>query len=210
MAAALVPDYKAAPEAPEGSVDLQALPVVLSTIEPGDAILSRLNAPLMPLCLSLLREGKAARIEGRDVGAMLIKIAEKFNARTIPQFLQRLEAWRQRRLNRVAKMEDAERKSAEVNDVADTLQAVAEGAKGVTEISTRLASLFEDSKPGGRPAIVLSTTHKAKGLEWEKVVLLNNTYMRKFRGENEPSTEEHNLYYVAITRSKSVLILSEV
>ena len=40
------------------------------------------------------------------------------------------------------------------------------------------------------------------GLEWNKVLVLRETYLRKGR----ESREEQNLYYVAITRAKKHLI----
>jgi len=50
--------------------------------------------------------------------------------------------------------------------------------------------------------VVLSTTHKAKGLEWDRVFLLSSTY-RITTGAGE----EANIYYVAVTRAKSELYL---
>jgi superfamily I DNA/RNA helicase len=51
--------------------------------------------------------------------------------------------------------------------------------------------------------VVLSTVHKAKGLEWERVFMLKHTFGR-WEGR-----EEDNIMYVAITRSKSALMMVE-
>ncbi|MDE2106455.1 MAG: UvrD-helicase domain-containing protein, partial [Patescibacteria group bacterium] len=86
IAAEIVPDYKAADSAPEGEVG--SVPDV-SSAQIGDAILSRLNAPLMPLALSLLRKNIPARIEGRDIGRQLIGMVRTMKAKSVPHFIER-------------------------------------------------------------------------------------------------------------------------
>ena len=71
LAARLVPDYRAAPSAPEGTVRELAYTKLVEECRLGDFILSRKNAPLAPVCLAILRTGKRAKIEGKDVGAGL-------------------------------------------------------------------------------------------------------------------------------------------
>lgn len=197
LAAELVPDYHAAPSAPEGSVTFTDLGNLLSVVVPGDAILSRTNAPLMPICLQLLRAGTPARIEGRDVGQMLAALVKKLNARSVPDFLRRVSRWQDRQIKRLKAAEADENRLAAVEDQAAVLVAVAEGASSISEVLSRLNSLFVDSTDNQRPAVVLSSVHKAKGLEWEHVYLLP-TFKRT-------GDEENNIKYVAITRSKSVL-----
>jgi hypothetical protein len=218
LAAALVPDYKAAAAAPEGFVDHIEAIRISSEVEPGDAVLSRANAPLMPLCLGLLRKGVPARIEGRDIGKALADVAQKLNARTVPQFIEKVEAWRMKQTNRMKASKNFEQKSQEIADKAECLTAVAEGASSVSEIFSRLSELFQDSADSTRAAVVLSTVHKAKGLEWECVYLLSDTFNRKRPVSAPPMSpeaelarakEEANIYYVALTRSKSELILCE-
>ena len=53
----------------------------------------------------------------------------------------------------------------------------------------------------------VTTIHKAKGREWEKVILIHNTLERQFpRGDTE-LTEERRVFYVAMTRAKSELVV---
>lgn len=217
LAAALVPDYRAADTAPEGVVEGMDVNTITAQIKVGDAILSRANAPLMSLCLSLLRKGTPARIEGRDVGKALADIAVKLNARSVPQFMHKVEVWRDQQITRFQTSKNFEEKSAQINDQADTLVAVAEGASSVTEVENRLASLFQDTNRDSKPAVVLSTTHKAKGLEWPKVYLMRDTFMARRPASAPPlsaaaaaarAKEEANIYYVALTRAKAHLVLA--
>ena len=218
LAAMIVPDYKAAPTAPDGVVEYLESH---ETAAVGDAILSRSNAPLMPICLSLLRRGIRARVEGRDVGKSLLAIVKKLNARTVPQFLQKLEAWSTRQIARLASDKNFEKKVEELDDTVATLRAIVEGVSGVSEIESRLNSLFCDSQnpsdPESRlPKVTLSSVHKAKGMEWNKVYLISKTFNRRRSPSSPPlseaaeaarAKEEANIYYVALTRAKSHLVI---
>jgi DNA helicase-2/ATP-dependent DNA helicase PcrA len=198
VAAQIVSEYIADDSNPEGIVDECGKNQLLREVQPGDAILSRVNAPLMPLCLALLRQGTPARIEGRDIGKQLANIVRKFKARSVPECLTRLTAWGARQIKRLT----AANKEAQVELVQDqvaTISAIAEGAANVEEIYERLENLFQDSENGQSLAVVLSSVHKAKGLEWDHVWALGETF-RPTKGE-----EEANIYYVAVTRAKQQL-----
>jgi hypothetical protein len=197
----MVPDYYAADSAPEGIVSQLGIEALPSAMAVGDAVLSRLNAPLMPLCLSMIRRGISARIEGRDIGQQLCNIVKKFKASSVPHFIERLEKWRKNQINRFSGSQYAEAKTEQINDQAATILAVAEDAKNVQEIMDKLAGLFQDSNGFQKPAVVFSSVHKAKGLEWNRVAILEDTFRSK-----EGTGEEANVYYVAVTRSKSELI----
>lgn len=204
MAAQYVPDYHAADSAPEGIVRDTEISNIITQAVIGDAILSRINAPLMPLCLRLLRQGIPARIEGRDVGKMLLSIIKKLKAKSVPDFVKRVQTWGDKQIARAGRSKNMAAKVETIKDQVDTLIALAEGAANVGEIESRTLSLFQNSDDRGvRPAVVLSSTHKAKGLEWERVFVLRETYLRK----GKESREEENLLYVAITRSKAELVL---
>lgn len=217
LAANIVPDYKAADAAPEGEVlDCEATSIH-TQVTVGDAILSRSNAPLMDICLSLLRKGIPARIEGRDLGKALLDIVSKLNARSVPDFLRKVEHWTEKQTNRFMDTRNFEEKATQIQDQAQTLTAIAEGASSVTEIEHRLNSLFSDTDASSKPSVVLSTTHKAKGLEWTKVYLLVSTFNKKRptgaphlspEAEAARAKEEANIYYVALTRSKMSLVLA--
>ena len=53
----------------------------------------------------------------------------------------------------------------------------------------------------------ITTIHKAKGREWEKVILIHNTLERQFPGRDSERTEERRVFYVAMTRAKAELIV---
>ena len=56
--------------------------------------------------------------------------------------------------------------------------------------------------------VVITTVHKFKGSEADRVFVLEDTFSSKCEGEYTPDTaEEDNLFYVAITRAKKQLFL---
>lgn len=200
LAVELVPGYRAADEAPEGLVREMGDGLLVDAAQVGDAILSRANAPLMPLCLRLLRRGVSARIEGRDIGKTLIALVKKMNARTIPQFISKVNTWGDKQKARCANSKNYEAKCELINDQVETLIAVVDGLSGVSEIEPRITSLFQDTDGFSKPAVVLSSVHKAKGLEWDRVFILSKTFKPGATGE------EANIFYVAITRAKQELV----
>lgn len=207
LAKNIVPDYSAHESAIDGEVTSTTSEKLTSQVSIGDAILSRNNAPLMRHALRLLREGKTARIEGKDLARDLSRIIKGLEAHDVPSFIDKLETWEQTQIAR-AKGRTAAQRIETVSDQKETLKAIAEVATDVPDIERRLNSLFEDTENAKRPAVVLSTVHKAKGLEWKNVFLLSHT----FKGGRKDSTpeelrQEENVYYVALTRAKEKLTM---
>jgi len=203
LANTIVADYTAAPSAPEGEIHDLSVEAAVKSLAVGDAVLSRLNAPLMGICLSLLRNGISARIEGRDIGRQLVGMVRKLKAKSVPNFLEKLSSWGEKQTRRIQASggRHAAGKVELVNDQVATLAAVAEGCTSVTDIENKIVSLFEDSDSARKPAVVCSSVHKAKGLEWNRVCLIEESFKNK-----EATGEEANIYYVAVTRAKKILV----
>lgn len=201
VASKMVPDFTAAPGNCEGIVDSISEEHLGDHVSIGDFILSRKNAPLMSICLGLLRRGIRARIEGRDIAAGLKAIVAKFHAKSVPDFLAKIKTWKTKQTIRAEKLDDeaAKAKIDQIDDQAATLTALAEGCASVNEIFTRCDTLFGDSNDEQAPAaVVCSSVHKAKGLEADRVFVLDATISDRTR-------EERNIAYVAYTRAKSHL-----
>lgn len=201
----LVPDYVAADTAPEGEILTIDRNDLNSAVRPGSFVLSRKNAPLMTVCLSMLKQGIRAKIQGRDIGAQLSNLVKKLNGRSMPDFLAKLDTWRDKEITRArargngigSNREDA------VNDIADTLIALSEDVTGLAELDNRLKSLFDEAHSiDGSGFVVCSSVHKAKGLEADSVFVLADTL---YPGGKRDVIEEQNIEYVAVTRSKKSL-----
>lgn len=201
LANEIVGDFRAAPTAPEGIVDDVSAVDMLKEAAEGDFILSRTNAPLVPICLAFLKAGKRARIRGRDIGGAIQGLLRKLEVKNLHDLPQKLGRWYAREEKRAKKMRDheAETHLADCLDRKELVLALAEDLVSWQEFEARCASLFSDSTA---PAVTCSTIHRAKGLEADRVFILGDT-LREGEGE------EANIKYVGITRAKAHLSWSE-
>ena len=211
MAQSIVPDFYAHESNAEGLVRNLDIAKLTAEVANGDFVLSRVNAPLVSVAMKLLREGKRARIKGRDIGKSLMTIVRKLAsgkaANSVPMLIDRIGAWRDKeqarllpQLNRESSRAAATSKMEAIEDQAETLVNIAEGATSVEEVLNRIDHLFTDDGLGTKGVITCSSVHKAKGLEADRVFVLAKTLRSGAR-------EEDNIRYVAITRAKSELVM---
>lgn len=173
----------------------------------GGAVICRLNRPLVKLAFQLIAAGKSIRYLGKDISAQLKHILKraadgKANLDTI---IARVEAERDIEVNkaeangrgRVAYIED---KYGSLLSILEQLPSHA----GFREVNEAIDRIFRET-PGA--SITLCTVHKAKGLEWPNVFILDaDKYMPHPRStEGWQLQQEYNMLYVAITRSKDML-----
>src|SRR5690606_39226443 len=84
-------------------------------------------------------------------------------------------------------------------DEYECIIALCDNASSLHEIIDLIDIIFDDRDD--RTIIKLSSTHKFKGLERDVIFVLKDTY------KPGVTTEESNLWYVAITRAKSHLYI---
>lgn len=197
MAQMIVPDLEAWEGAEEGMVFNCGYSRMKRECRPGDFILSRTNAPMMSLCLDFLRRGIRARIQGRDVGKSIMTLVRKSKCDDVPGMIEWLMTYREAQMRVINAAGADERAIDALYDKIDTIVALCDGLSTTVELDGRISQLFSDDKESSG-SIMLSSVHKAKGLEASKVWMLADT----FRGGK---TEEDNIKYVAITRAKQQL-----
>ncbi|WP_442794139.1 UvrD-helicase domain-containing protein [Paraburkholderia sp. HD33-4] len=79
----------------------------------------------------------------------------------------------------------------------------------VDELGTGyLRALAQRSAAEGSVGYVISTVHRAKGLEWKRVRVANDFRLRGADGSPMPDDDELRLLYVAVTRAQHVLDIS--
>ncbi len=200
LAATLVPDFKAG-ASHGGAIETLLTDKLVSAAGPGDFILSRLNAPLVSIAMSLLRSGKRTRVAGRDIGAGLKTLIRKLKGRSVPDLLARIATWENKEVNRMISAKRMDRIDV-IRDQAEMLVSLTDGAKNVEEVMARIDALFTDDGLGAAGLITCSSVHRAKGLEADRVFVLRETL-------RDHSQEELNIQYVAITRAKRTLVWVE-
>lgn len=181
---------------------------------PADAILCRNVKPLVLTAYGLLADGIGCRVEGREIGEGLVRLATRWKkVRTLTQLLDKLEDYRARE---VAKHQarDREDRAQAVDDQVNALKTIAaallrQDKDQVEDLVAWVRDLFNDSNPNARPNVLtLSTIHKAKGREWARVYLLHRQKTLPSPWARKPwqLRQEENLEYVAITRAQRELV----
>lgn len=201
LARQFAPNYRAHESNIEGIVDSTPVQNIYDMAKPGDIIISRKNAPLSTLCLGFLKRGIRAYIEGRSIAEGLKSTAKAIAGKknSIPAFLQKLQKWEARQVARIEKADcrGKEQKVQQIQDKAECLFVIAEGLNSISELLERIESLFsDDGKDGSQGKVMLSSIHRAKGLEFPHVFGLEETLKR-----GDTCQEEKNLEHVLITRT---------
>lgn len=184
-----------------------------------DGILCRKNAPLMDLAFSLIRKGIACRVEGKDIGAGLVALAQKWKVQDLNKLVERLTSFRNREVSKMIE-KGLETKAEQVEDKVDTLLVLVDRCKeqnrhNVQDLVSLIKSMFSDSGDNytNKNIVTLSSVHKAKGLEWNRVFLLGREQFMpsKYAKKAWQKGQEQNLIYVAVTRAISELVeVSEI
>lgn len=191
-----VREFNAPDSAIEGSVIVDAP----FTPQRHDMVLCRYNAPLVSAFYDLISQGKSAYILGRDMTKGLITAVQKIsknNNMGVDEFrelfLQDFQYNYQRLLN-----QEKTSQAMNLEDKKDCIMIFVNKATTVGGIIEEIKRVFEGKESGD---IMLSTVHKAKGLEADNVYILATDRMPHPYG----GSEENNICYVAITRAKKNL-----
>jgi len=182
----LATDMRPAPWAAEGIVETLAQWGV-EDIKSADAILCRRNAPLFLLSNVLFAAGVNAEFVGHDIVQKLLGVLKSFGNCPAEHVRQKIDLWEAQKLQR-------SRLPGEIRDEANALRIVTHLAQDCAGMQAHLRRLRRES---GR--IKLMTIHRAKGLEFNTVFLLNPDLI----GDED---QEPNLRYVAQTRAKQRLV----
>jgi superfamily I DNA/RNA helicase len=197
----LVPDIQLYEHAIEGKVE-SLKEFSPDDLVPGCAILCRNNKPIISLCMELLKRKIPATIRGRDIGQSIAKLLKDTKEDDLHQAVQVM--WQQvekRMATLIAK--DQSEAAGNLNDRAECATIIAEQMpqhSTVDEFEKYINQMYSDDL---HAPIILSTVHRAKGLEWNDVYILDKYLMpSKWAKTDEDKAQESNIEYVAVTRSK--------
>lgn len=195
----LVPHILPRDGAPAGKVS--SIPLDFNAFPDGSGVLCRNTAPVIQLALKLLKHGRPTKVLGRDIGAGLKRTVKAFKATDMNELKQRLRAWRDREVAKCGKKHQRG-KAATIEDKFAALTYISEDCSSPAAVEQKIDFLFRDSSA----SITCSTVHKAKGLEYDTVFILNRNLMPSKYAEQEwQIRQEKNIEYVAITRAKENL-----
>lgn len=199
-----------APQAIDGQIINIADDDIPLHVKPGDLVLSRLTAPLISLCLELIRVKIPARVKGRDIGKGLIKQINEI-ANSQPQFdfanfSLYITEYYEEAAESMRGVEFQSRLMA-LQDRLASVRAVYESsnARTISDLNNAVDALFNQTGL----CVELSTIHKAKGLENDRVFVLHpNDMPRRWDGQTKTQLQqERNILFVALTRAKQALYM---
>lgn len=199
-----VPDITCPETAPEGEIKDITLNELYKLVKPGCFILSRTNAPMIKICMSLIRNNIRANIRGRDVGKQLGYLLKKSKKKQTAAFLKWLEEWKD---EEIIKLKEKNTNTENVLDSYECLVNLCEECKTLEEVSKKIDELFNDTDE--KNIVILSTCHRAKGLERDDVFLLKWTFRVWFDQMHliEKPNEEANIAYVGASRARQRLFI---
>lgn len=210
LAREIVPQIEAAPGAGEGVLEGATIDFLLERVQEGDLILSRKTAPAVRLCIQLIARKIPARVKGRDIGAGLARDVGQisdlpgFSMKHFPAFAQQ---WAEKREAKLTSKKGSEAQVQALWDRYEGLMACYEAfpAGSADELARSIQALFSDE----RRSVTLSTIHRAKGLEADRVWLLAAERLPlQWKGQLEwEAYQEDCIKYVALTRAKQELFL---
>ena len=208
-------DIVAADWAIDGEINVD---VSANLAKPGDMVLCRIISKLIEQYLTYLRNNKKAYLKGSDaVRSTYLDLIGGINAKRIdarclttngliPQlyklYFDRLESIKER-MNIDEEEAMYHYEALNLFDNIEAIKVLSEGLDTVDELIDKINAIFNGDE---NDAIILSTVHKAKGMEADNIFILCPSLMPSRLATKEWEIQaEKNLMYVAVTRAKKTL-----
>lgn len=205
LAKEYAPQIEPAPNAIEGIVNEVSPSKVVDIIREGDLIVSRCTAPVIKLCIELISKRIPARVRGRDIGRSLTALVKEIATHSEFKFEEFGEFLDEYRSSKIAKLEQKKNSQSQIESLCDRLDGIAAcwqafDSTSIEGFCLEIEELFSDV----RSSVILSTVHRAKGLEEKRVFILRPDLLplRWIEQQDWELEQEHNLCYVALTRAK--------
>lgn len=216
-AKSIYPEIEAAPGAPEGAIrTIGEYDGNLFQPNGDDMVVCRNNAPIVNFAYDLIIRRIPVFVKGRDIGKGIIALIDKMNAFDVESLVSALNIWREQQVS-IALDDNPDDTSAlqSINDKVETIMVfVRHNVDGrLDTLKYEIGELFsvrtkeKDDEKLMNGKVVLSTIHKAKGLEAERVFFLDVELMfpHWLAEGGWQEEQESNLMFVAITRPKTEL-----
>lgn len=233
LARRFAPEMEPGPRAVRGRVGFLPEAALAKVARPGDLVLSRVNAPLVGAALSLASAGVSARVLGEEIATEALDLARRVfgggaelpsGAAAAVELHEREEALRleqeliasPRLPWHLARSSDSHRALALLLRAAEEHRA--RGAQALAALLRPPRVTFADLEESAirllaqadvAAGVLLSTIHKAKGREAERVFLLRPEELGVAGHDQDDEVAEANVLFVALTRAKREYVFLE-
>tara|TARA_B100000749_G_scaffold269535_1_gene248458 strand:- start:18221 stop:19951 length:1731 start_codon:yes stop_codon:yes gene_type:complete len=182
---------------PNGKVSHAKMDTYADTVEDGDMVLCRVNAPLISEALKHIKAGRKALVRGRDFGGQLVKFVDRMKPSDPGDLVEQVDNWYQSEFKKERrKRNPSDAKLISLETKRDCIYAFAEDSLTIAEIKAKMELVFcgkvcpccdkryneSAERCGNRSCktqrlitpkgILHSSIHRAKGLEANRVFLL--------------------------------------
>lgn len=208
MAKKIVPKIEARDNAPEGVVEEKSK---YEDVQDGDMVICRNVSPLTSLCMNYIANGRKAYIKGGDIGANLVNMIKNTKRTRMEDVMVVLDKEYKKIISRVISAQNCSSFEASEHphatnymDKIEAINVLTGTLKTADAVMNRIKSIFSDENKAG---ICLSSIHKSKGLECDRVYILKPEllYNKRAMKIDWMAEQESNLVYVAFTRAKHFL-----
>jgi len=211
LAQKVYPDIQYHEDSPDGILRTDTS---VSDAGQGDFILCRNVKPLITVYFILIGQNKKCTIVGKDIEKGLLNLTEKLNNYSKWDGFEKLEEMLQYKAEILSErgVKDPTNHPVYCNfeEEIEVLRIIAETirAKSFREISAKIRDIFQQKGE----AIKLMTIHKSKGLEANRVFVIEVFDGKKlipshYAKQDWELIQERNLMFVAYTRAKQELVL---
>lgn len=183
----------------------------VSEVEPGDMIICRTNKPLFEIYFQLIDRGVKSHFIGKDIEKGIVEIANACMGPTKFHFennlTKRLLDLEKELAKKGVRNPESHPRWSSLKEKIELLMIVVEKVQTIKDLVPTIHQIFTPDKQGVR----LLTGHRSKGLENNRVFLLNKYDGKTLCPSPRAITDreklaEQNVMFVMITRAKKELI----
>jgi DNA helicase-2/ATP-dependent DNA helicase PcrA len=215
MAKEIVPQIQPSDFAQEGTISYLQFDEIFTAVDASrrDMVICRTNAPLINIAFTLIQMGIPAKIKGRDIMTQLVNMAkqvQKLPGANWAEFELYLDEYVSRQVTALSAKKGTEMQIAALEDRSSCLKIIYRRAIAMDQRISTLDGLrkfidriYSEDVNG---CVVLSSIHKAKGLEADNVFIVKPELLPHPMAKMDWAVaQEYNLKYVALTRAKKSL-----
>lgn len=168
-------------------------------LKPGDMFICPTNAPLISLMFRLNKAGIPSFIRKSDIVDTMIKYVDSHEEKGYAKLVSDIEKM-------LESLEGKNTKKARTTrDRYQAMKEICETQYTISGVKQTIARMFDNKdRPG---AVKLSTVHRAKGQEADRVVFWEYDQCGAYAELPWEIVQSKNLEYVGVTRAKHELIL---
>ena len=195
---------------------------VVINIKEGDLVICRTRLPLRSLALKLINKDFKVKIHPDELEEFLGDYKRNFTSQEmrlvlieemIDSFFENVKARNRKRIERENKNADPIIRQILIREETEEMESTIDFLKKkyfdwrLNTLECLLRQLKHRLSSSSEKAIRLSTIHRAKGLENDRVFILEYDKLPPARDLEWEQIQERNLFYVALTRPKEELYL---